>query len=73
MKLWLDKLFAMINTSIKKVGTQPEIIYLTGGMGLSPIVQKAIRTAYPSINIEVADPFSSVVLGAAIKAKKVFQ
>ncbi|WP_019615334.1 Hsp70 family protein [Psychromonas ossibalaenae] len=72
MKIWLDKLFAIIETSIKEVGYAPEIIYLTGGMGLSPIVQKAIKAEYPKISIEVADAFSSVVMGAAIKARRVF-
>ncbi|WP_037028295.1 Hsp70 family protein [Psychromonas aquimarina] len=72
MKVWLDKLFAIIETSIEEVGYAPEIIYLTGGMGLSPIVQEAVKAEYPEVNIEIADAFSSVVMGAAIKAKRVF-
>jgi len=72
MKLWLDKLFALVDTSIEEVGFLPEIIYLTGGMGLSPIVQQALKSQYPGCKIAVADAFSSVVIGAAIKAKRLF-
>lgn len=72
MKLWLDKLFALIDTSIEEAGFLPDIMYLTGGMGLSPIVQKALKSQYPGCEIAVADAFSSVVIGAAIKAKRLF-
>lgn len=72
MGRWLDKLFVMIEQSINEVGYEPDIIYLTGGMGLSPLVQEAIRKRYPHISLTVADAFSSVVFGALIKAKQIF-
>ena len=72
MEKWLDKMFIMIDETIEQVEKQPEIIYLTGGMGLSPLVQAAIATRYPTIEINVADAFSSVVFGALLKAKQLY-
>jgi hypothetical chaperone protein len=72
MEKWLEKMFIMIDEAIKDANSQPEIIYLTGGMGLSPLVQEALSSRYPEVTINVADAFSSVVFGAVIKAKRLF-
>ena len=70
---WLDKMFAMIDEAIIEANQQPDIIYLTGGMGLSPLVQESIKQRYPKVDVNVADAFSSVVLGALLKAKRLFK
>jgi hypothetical chaperone protein len=72
MNNWLEKMFIMIDDTIKEAQQNPEIIYLTGGMGLSPLVQKALYSRYPQVKINVADAFSSVVLGALLKAKRLY-
>lgn len=72
MTNWLDKMFVMIDGAVDEAKQQPEIIYLTGGMGLSPLVQEAVKARYPAVKITVADAFSSVVLGALLKAKRLF-
>ena len=69
---WLDKMFVMIDDAIAQAQRTPEIIYLTGGMGLSPLVQQALSERYPSVSITVADAFSSVVFGALLKAKRLY-
>jgi len=72
MTQWLSKMFTMIDGAIKEGNQQPEIIYLTGGMGLSPLVQQALSERYPDVEMNVADAFSSVVLGALLKAKRLY-
>ncbi|MFT6908041.1 MAG: putative chaperone protein [Oleiphilaceae bacterium] len=72
MTSWLEKMFVMIDSAVDEAKQQPEIIYLTGGMGLSPLVQQAVKARYPEVEITVADAFSSVVLGALLKAKRLF-
>ena len=72
MSHWLTKMFVMIEESISHAKKQPDIIYLTGGMGLSPLVQQAIKERYPAVKLTVADAFSSVVFGALLKAEKIF-
>ncbi|WP_417698307.1 Hsp70 family protein [Psychromonas sp.] len=69
---WLDKMFVMIDEAITDAGKHPEIIYLTGGMGLSPLVQEALGQRYSDVDINVADAFSSVVFGALIKAQRLY-
>ncbi|RBW42607.1 molecular chaperone [Psychromonas sp. B3M02] len=69
---WLDKMFVMIDEAITEAGKAPEIIYLTGGMGLSPLIQSALKERYPEVTINVADAFSSVVFGALLKAKRLY-
>lgn len=72
MEKWLEKLFAMVDDAINEAKQTPEVIYLTGGMGLSPVVQQALTKRYPGVNIDVADAFSSVVFGALLKAKRLY-
>lgn len=72
MRLWLSKLQQLMNRARQQAGCEPEFIYLTGGMGLSPIVQAAITQWYPDVPIKTADAFSSVASGAAIHAKRLF-
>jgi len=72
MEKWLDKMFLMIDNAIDEAQETPEIIYLTGGMGLSPLVQQALISRYSEVNITVADAFSSVVFGALLKAKRLY-
>lgn len=72
MKNWLEKMFIMIDDAIHEAHETPEIIYLTGGMGLSPLVQQAVRSRYPEVKTTVADAFSSVVFGALLKAKRLY-
>ena len=72
MENWLNKMFVMVDEAIIEANVEPEIIYLTGGMGLSPLVQKSLTNRYPSVQINVADAFSSVVFGALLKAKRLF-
>lgn len=72
MDKWLDKMFVMIDEAINEASKSPDIIYLTGGMGLSPLVQASIKDRYPEIAINVADAFSSVVFGALLKAKRLY-
>ncbi|TEW55277.1 Hsp70 family protein [Psychromonas sp. RZ22] len=72
MANWLDKMFVMIDEATTQAKRMPEVIYLTGGMGLSPLVQKALKDRYPMIKIDVADAFSSIVFGALLKAKRLY-
>ena len=72
MQKWFDKMFIMIDEAIQDANKVPEIIYLTGGMGLSPLVLKALNERYPEVSITVADAFSSVVFGALLKAKRLY-
>ena len=72
MTQWLSKMFIMIDGAIKEGNQQPDIIYLTGGMGLSPLVQQALSERYPDVEMNVADAFSSVVSGALLKAKRLY-
>lgn len=72
MDKWLEKMFVMIDEAIQEAQKSPQTIYLTGGMGLSPLVQQALKTRFSNVEIQVADAFSSVVFGALLKAKRLY-
>ncbi|MGI2130256.1 Hsp70 family protein [Shewanella baltica] len=72
MTTWLNELKHLIDDSITTANSSPELIYITGGMGLSPAVQTAIKDWFPSTEITIADPFNSVASGAAIHAHLAF-
>ncbi|HCE2475718.1 TPA: Hsp70 family protein [Vibrio parahaemolyticus] len=50
----------------------PDVIFLTGGMSLSPLVQEALVRRFPEIPQITSDAFSSVAKGALLAAKSYY-
>lgn len=69
----LDKISALILAATQQAGTQPDVVYVTGGSAKSPLIQKAIRRLFgEEIGIVDGDHFGSVVAGLSVWAERVF-
>ena len=74
MQSWLSKVKRLVSECLENSSEPPEMLFITGGMSLSPIVKKELQEIMlPHLpNIE-GDAFNSVCEGLAIQAAKVAQ
>lgn len=74
MQSWLSKVKRLVTECLKNSSEPPEMLFMTGGMSLSPIVKKELQDIMlPGLpNIE-GDAFNSVCEGLAIQAAKLAQ
>jgi hypothetical chaperone protein len=68
----LRKFEVLMADAIKQAGIQPDVIYVTGGTALSPIVQQWIKSSFPNIDIVIGDHFGSVTSGLVTQAQRLF-
>ena len=68
---WLARVKALITECLEKSPESPEILFITGGMSLSPIVQAEIKAMLPELPIVTADAFRSIAEGLSIQANNV--
>ncbi|MCO7224492.1 molecular chaperone [Pleionea sp. CnH1-48] len=62
----------LIRESIKQAGSQPDLIYITGGSAKSPTVRNAIQKVAPGIEILDGDYYGSVASGLTKWANKLW-
>lgn len=70
----LDKISMLILSATGQAGTQPDVVYVTGGSAKSPLIQRSIRKLFgDSIAIIDGDHFGSVAAGLSVWAQRVFE
>jgi hypothetical chaperone protein len=71
MQPWLDKVKRLVSDCLKNSEQAPEMLFITGGMSLSPIVKKQLQEIMlPDLPVIEGDAFNSVCEGLAIQASK---
>lgn len=71
MQSWLLKVKRLITECLEKSAEPPEMLFITGGMSLSPIVKKELQEIMlPHLPLIEGDAFNSVCEGLAIQAAK---
>jgi hypothetical chaperone protein len=68
----LTKMMTLMEDTIKQAGTQPDLVYVTGGSGQSPIIRQAIQEKLGDIDVVDGDHFGSVASGLTVWSGKVF-
>ena len=68
----LSKMITLMKDAIKQAGTQPDLVYVTGGSGQSPIIRQAIQAALGDIDVLDGDHFGSVASGLTVWAGRIF-
>ncbi len=66
------KMVQLMDETINQAGCQPDLVYVTGGAGQSPIIQKAIQQRLSSVDVLDGDHFGSVAAGLTVWAKRIF-
>ena len=74
MQSWLRRVKKLIAECLEKSAEPPQMLFMTGGMSLSPIVQKELADILlPELPLIQGDAFNSVCEGLAIQAAKLNQ
>ncbi|KAB8307338.1 molecular chaperone [Erwinia endophytica] len=69
----LEKIQQQVKLALETSGTQPEVIYLTGGSARSPLLRQALQQQLPNIPLTSGDDFGSVTAGLARWAQVIFR
>jgi hypothetical chaperone protein len=71
MQSWLQKVKRLVTECLENSAEPPEMLFITGGMSLSPIVKKELQEIMlPDLPLIEGDAFNSVCEGLAIQAAK---
>ncbi|MEI8634174.1 molecular chaperone [Vibrio sp. PP-XX7] len=60
-----DKIVSLVTEAVKQGGTQPDVIFMTGGSSRSPFLCEAVQRVLPSTPVISGDSFGSVTAGLA--------
>mgnify|MGYP003640340207 FL=1 len=69
----LEKMLSLMEDAILQAGCQPELIFVTGGSGQSPVIRHAIRSKFGDVDILDGDHFGSVTAGLTVWANKIYR
>lgn len=67
---WMARVKSLITECLNKSSEKPEILFITGGMSLSPVVQAEIKAMFPNLPVVEADAFKSISEGLSIQATR---
>ncbi|MBU3001966.1 Hsp70 family protein [Paraglaciecola arctica] len=70
MQSWLTRVKSLVTECLKNSAEAPEMLFITGGMSLSPIVKKELLELLPGLPVMEGDAFNSVCEGLGIQAAK---
>lgn len=71
MKSWLSRVKRLVVECLENSSEKPEMLFITGGMSLSPIVRKQLtEEMLPNLPLIEGDAFNSVCEGLAIQAAR---
>lgn len=69
----LEQICTLAEQAIQDAGTQPDVIYLTGGSAQSPLLKAALKQRLGDIEMLSGDNFGSVTAGLTKWAEKLFR
>ncbi len=69
----LERIQEQVALALETSGTQPDVIYLTGGSAKSPVLRQALQRQLPDIPLTSGDDFGSVTAGLARWAQVMFR
>lgn len=69
----LGKVLSLMEEAIRQAGCRPELIFITGGSGQSPIIRRAIHEKFGDIEVLDGDHFGSVTSGLTVWANQIFR
>ncbi len=69
----LNKFENLMQEAIILAGTTPDVLYVTGGTAMSPVIQEWINSVFPNLKIVIGDHFGSVTSGLVTQAERLFR
>jgi len=68
----LNKFEQLMHEAISLAGVKPDVLYVTGGTAISPIIQEWIKSLFPKLEIVIGDHFGSVTSGLVTQSERLF-
>jgi hypothetical chaperone protein len=69
----LEKMLSLMEEAIHQAGCQPELIFITGGSGQSPVIRDSIKEKFGDIEVLDGDHFGSVTAGLTVWAQHIYR
>ena len=69
----LAHLEGLVREAVVSAGTEPDLVYLTGGMARSTVVREFLARVLPGLTLVDSDHFGSVTQGLAIWSERLFR
>nr|WP_297347555.1 molecular chaperone [uncultured Glaciecola sp.] len=69
----LNKFEHLMKEAITQAGAKPDVLYVTGGTAMSPVIQEWINSIFPHLEIVIGDHFGSVTSGLVTQAERLFK
>lgn len=69
----IQQILKLIQETITQANTKPDLVFITGGSGQSPIIRQAVQNYFGGIALIDGDHFGSVVTGLTQWAGKIFK
>jgi len=68
----LKQISDLMHEAVAQAGTQPDVIFVTGGTAKSPVLSQFLKQQMPNTPLIVGDHFGSVTVGLARWAKRIY-
>jgi hypothetical chaperone protein len=68
----IEKMIALMDEAIQQAGCKPDLVYVTGGSGQSPVIRQAIKERIGDVEVVDGDHFGSVASGLTVWAERIF-
>lgn len=68
----LAKMIGLLQETQKLAQVKPDVIFVTGGTGRSPVIREHIRKAFGEVELVAGDDFGSVATGLTIWANRLY-
>lgn len=68
----IEKMASLMDEAIKQAGCKPDLVYVTGGSGQSPVIRAAIKQKIGNVEVVDGDHFGSVASGLTVWAERLF-
>ncbi len=69
----VEKMTALMDEAIVQAGCKPDLVYVTGGSGQSPVIRRAIKEKIGEVEVLDGDHFGSVASGLTVWAERLFR
>ena len=69
----LERITNLMSDAIAQAGTQPDLIFVTGGSARSPVIREAVANKLGNIPLLDGDHFGSVVSGLTEWANRIYR
>ena len=69
----IERMAVLMDEAIQQAGCKPDLVYVTGGSGQSPVIRQAIKEKIGTVEVVDGDHFGSVASGLTVWAERLYR